>query len=64
MLTYPADIFDGTMVTLAFYTMLFFHPGPLLYSQPEEVVVEENKIPSSSISLAAKPWANVTTSQA
>lgn len=27
------DIFDGAMVVLAMYSLLFFHPGRLLFSQ-------------------------------
>ena len=35
------DIFDGMMVILAFYTLNFFHPGPLLFAnwqQPVETI--------------------------
>ena len=31
-----ADVFDGAMVILAMYTMMFFHPGPLLFSQIDD----------------------------
>ena len=32
-----SDIFDGTMVVLAVYTLIIFHPGRLLYSQSPAV---------------------------
>ncbi len=28
------DIFDGTMVVLALYSMNIFHPGYMLFNQP------------------------------
>lgn len=33
--TRSIDVFDGAMVVLAMYSLLFFHPGRLLFSQPD-----------------------------
>lgn len=37
------DIFDGAMVVLAMYTLNFFHPGRLLFSQPDDSEFYERK---------------------
>ncbi|KAJ3543830.1 hypothetical protein NM688_g5815 [Phlebia brevispora] len=48
------NVFDGAMVTLAMYTLNVFHPGRLLFSQPDvsQVFVnatEKDKNPSNTV---------------
>ncbi|PSR80363.1 hypothetical protein PHLCEN_2v6748 [Hermanssonia centrifuga] len=44
------DLFDGAMIVLAMYTLLFFHPGRFLFSEPalEEMIKLESNTGSST----------------
>lgn len=45
LLTYiTTDVFDGAMITLAIYTLNFFHPGFLLNGPPSEGVAESREM--------------------
>ena len=42
-LTSLTDLFDGGMIALSLYTLIAFHPGPLLFAVPLDSSSMESK---------------------